>query len=461
MRWILPFVLLAVFFLLVRRQIFTWPYYYDEADYMYAVSLGWRANFTDTPSQSLSDYVRAGLRKGQDASQRGDLSHAIRRADDVNFYRHWHGPLYFYWLLGLAPFHLNEQATRSWSYAFPVLTFLLIYAGCLWLLPGREGLAAGVLSGAFYLWSYATVRTNEVAPHQLFVLCYIVALLFLIKWRNTGAARYWYAAVAAAACAFSTLEVAFVLVVVLLVCAALETKLTDWRFMRRSVLLFAGAVSLLWPGAMLKLSFLKAYLFMAYLAIARSSPWGHVSLLETWRLRLINSPMDWLLIAAAILLYFRFCDSGARRLLFPVLLYACLMFLMVLRVATDTPRYLLPFLPAFQLFAGLAFASTTKAWKPIPQAAAAMALCLLAFWNTASQTAAHPILPAPQLGSELAKLRGRHLEGKKILAPQDELPMIHYYFPAANLWGYVDADEKAAWLARERFDAVLQAPGSE
>jgi hypothetical protein len=59
------------------------------------------------------------------------------------------------------------------------------------------------------------------------------------------------------------------------------------------------------------------------------------------------------------------------------------------------------------------------------------------------------------------KLGERHPEGKKLLVPQDDLPMIHYYFPGANLWGYVDEQEKTAWLTRERFDVVLQASGSE
>lgn len=449
MKWIAPIVLLFVFFLLARRQVFTWPYYYDEADYMYAVSLGFDANFVDKPSQSLAEYVRAGW----GTARRSDLSREIRREGDVNFYRHWHGPLYFYWLLALTPFHLDEPATRSWSYVFPVLTFLFIYFGCIWLAPGREGFLAGVLGGAFYLWSYATVRTNEIAPHALFVLCYVAALIFLMKWRATGMARYGYASVVASACAFCTLEVAFVLVAVLLACAG------KWR--GKAVALFAGAVLLLWPGAALRLSFVKAYLFMAFLAFNRSSPWGRVSLVETWRLRFTESPVEWLCAAAAMVAYFRFCDSATRRRLFPVLLYACVMFLVVLRVATDTPRYLLPFLPAFHLFAGFVFASILKNRKAWFQASAAGAVCLLTLWNTTSQIRAHPILPAPQLRARLASLREQHIDGKKLLVPQGDLPMIHYYFAGADLCGYVDEREKRAWLDRERFDAVLQAPGSE
>jgi hypothetical protein len=72
-------VLLGVFALFARRQIFTWPYYYDEADYMYVTSLGWRANYTGAPAQPLSDYIRVGLRRGEDPSERAALSEQIRR----------------------------------------------------------------------------------------------------------------------------------------------------------------------------------------------------------------------------------------------------------------------------------------------------------------------------------------------------------------------------------------------
>jgi hypothetical protein len=447
--------LLAVFLLFARQQVFTWPYYYDEADYMYAASLGWRANYTDTPSQPLVDFMRVGLRTGTDASERAALSVQTRATNDVNFYRHWHGPLYYYWLLALAPLNLDERTTRSLSYVFPVLTFLAIYFGSLWLSPGGEGHLAAILGGAFCLWSYPTTLTNEIAPHELFVLFYVAALILLMKWRITGAPRYWYGAVIFSACAFCTLEVAFVLVLVMLTCAALDGRATDWRWIGMSTALFAGSVLLLWPAAILKLSFLKAYLFMAFLAVFRKSPWGHITFFDTWRLRFGQSPGEWLLLAIAVVFYFGFCDSATRRLLMPVLLFASLMLIVLLRVTTETPRYMLPFLPALQLAAGFIFASILKNAKPVMRNACAVAICLVLLWNTAAQVRAHPIRPAPRLGAILASLRNQELTNKKVLAPQDDLPMIHYYLPGIVLSGYVSDQERSALLARERFDAVL------
>jgi hypothetical protein len=439
--------MLGIFAFLTRGQIFSWPYYYDEADYMFATSLGWRANWTDHPSESLIDTIRIGLRDGRDSSKRARLSEESRIASDMNFYRHWHGPFYFYWLRALALLHLDEQATRAASYVIPMVTALFIYFGSLWLLPASEGPLAAIMSAAFYLWSYTTVFTNEIAPHQLFVLCTIASLLFLMKWRATGAMFFWHGAVVAAACAFCTLEVALVLLVVLLACGP--------RRAISSAFLFLGAVLVLWPSALVKLSFLKAYLFMAYLALFRKSAWGEIGFLETWRLRFAQSPAEWILLVIAAVLYFRFCDSATRRWLAPVVLYGVAMLIVLLRVNSETPRYMLPFLAAFQLAAGFTFASVLKNWKPAPRYVAAAAICALLLCNTSAQIRAHPIAPAPRLAGVLASVRAEKLEGRKLLAPQNDVPMIHYYVPGIVLSGYVDERERVELLSRSDFDAVL------
>ena len=454
MKHILGFAaIFAVFVFFARREVFTWPYYYDEADYMFAASLGW-ANYTDQASQSLSDYIRTGVNDGGDPARRSILSARSRGGADPNFYRHWHGPLYFYWLSALAPLHLDEPATRSLSYIFPALTALVIYFGSLWLFPAGVGGLAAVLSSAFYLWSYATVFSNEIAPHQLFVLCAVTALIFLMKWRATGEPRAWYGAVIASACAFCTLEVAFVLVAVIAVCGFTQTA-NDRHRIGKSILAFLATVLFLWPAALLKFSFAKAYLFMAYLALMRKSPWGDGGVFETWKLRLMQSPWEWLLLGLAVILYLRFCDSALRKMLLPVMLYGVLMLVVLLRVNSETPRYMLPFLPAFQIGAGIIFASVLKNRKPALRFAAAAAILCLLFWNTYSQLRAHPILPAPRLAEVIARVRDQKLESHRLLAPQNDLPMIHYYLPGVMVSGYASERERAVMLAQDNFDAVL------
>ena len=45
------------------------PYRYDEADYMYAVSQGLAANYTDSPTMPLVEFLKTGLSHGKGAGQ--------------------------------------------------------------------------------------------------------------------------------------------------------------------------------------------------------------------------------------------------------------------------------------------------------------------------------------------------------------------------------------------------------
>src|ERR1700677_756218 len=78
-------VLLALFLLLITRNVSSEPYVYDEADYMYAASLGFAANWSDTPSIPISDFVRAGLGHGRNGrpDTQMTLSEGIRSGSDV------------------------------------------------------------------------------------------------------------------------------------------------------------------------------------------------------------------------------------------------------------------------------------------------------------------------------------------------------------------------------------------
>src|ERR1700678_1938748 len=98
-------LLLALFLLLVTRNVSREPYVYDEADYMYAASLGLVANWSDTPSMPIGDFVHAGL----DGDGRKALSERIRGGNDVLFYRHFHGPLFHYLLMTVSRIGLSEH----------------------------------------------------------------------------------------------------------------------------------------------------------------------------------------------------------------------------------------------------------------------------------------------------------------------------------------------------------------
>src|SRR5258708_20896918 len=132
-----------------------------------------------------------------------------------------------------------------------------------------------------------------LAPHEMFVLSVVAALLVLARMMQTGERKHWYTAVVLAAAAFCILEVAFALIATLLICghATRDRLKADLRFAAVSAGTFVVAVVLIWPGAIFKLSFAKASLFMAYLAVFRKAAWGSdISVLGTWSLLSVTSP---------------------------------------------------------------------------------------------------------------------------------------------------------------------------
>jgi hypothetical protein len=104
------------------------------------------------------------------------------------------------------------------------------------------------------------------------------------------------------ALAFCTLEVAFVLILTIAICGFIErgTFSADLRFVAKSLALFLATVLAVWPAAILRLSFVKAYAVMAYLALMRESPWGHAGFIETWRARIFRVTVEWSLIVIAV-----------------------------------------------------------------------------------------------------------------------------------------------------------------
>ncbi len=425
-------ILFGGFFVLARGNTDYGPYGYDEADYMFAASRGVTANLFDSPTLPLPRFLQMGLHQGS----RAEMSESIRNANDMVFYRHWHGPLYSDWLQITSRFASSEPAMRAWTYAFPVLAGLLIY------------FAAGFLGAALFLWSYPVVASTELAPHQLFALCSLATLFLLAKLLETGERRFWYAAVFTTALAFCTLEVAFVLIITVMVCGHLvrDQLHADLLFGAKSVGLFAGTVLVIWPAAWLKLSFIKAYLFMAYLAVFRKGAWGpNITLWDTWWGRFSTSPVQWLLIAVAVVLLIR----TRQRTIIPFALFAVLMIGATFRVNSQFPRYTLTFFPALIVLAAMAL----QKWRMVAIGAIAAAAFVSAYVEIVPRRQPHD----PTLYALVNFIRDHQLGDKHLLVPQSAIPQIHYYFPATSLKGYPDEMAIPRDLRQMGVDGVIYA----
>ncbi|HLK20395.1 MAG TPA: hypothetical protein VKT81_15675 [Bryobacteraceae bacterium] len=431
-------ILVAALLLLMIRNVAPDPYVYDEADYMYAASLGFAANYTDSPTLPLSEFVRTGLERGRVTTEHQSLSEQIRASDDIVFYRHWHGPLYLDLLLPVSRLGLSERQTRTAMLAVPALTLVILYCGCLWLMRGRVGTFAALIAAALFLSSSAATDSTELAPHQLFALLSVVFLFLLLKFLDTKLRIYWFGSVIAAGLAFCTLEVAFVLIGTLAVCAYVGRRplQIDLRLIGTSLGLFAGTVLIVWPAAIYKLSFVKAYLFMAYLGLFRKSPWGNEAIFDVWRHRVLDSPLEWFAVAFSLILFFR--KSGGRPA-YPALVSVLLMLATTARVVTSSTRYSLLFMPALDIFAALTLAPWLAASRGRTVFAAALVSCgLLGMDEYREFTRSHDQDPRPP--AVLTAIREHRLENETLAVPQEELPMIHFYFPRMHLRGYDTPD---------------------
>src|ERR1700689_3483413 len=86
------------------------PFFYDEADYMYAGTRGFAANYLDRGSMGMTGYFEKGFALLHDKSQRQSLSQLIRNSGALDFYRHFHGPVYAYWIAGAQSMGVREEA---------------------------------------------------------------------------------------------------------------------------------------------------------------------------------------------------------------------------------------------------------------------------------------------------------------------------------------------------------------
>lgn len=438
-------------------------YSFDESDYLFSCERGMLAHWLDRPSLSLAEFAAAGW-KNRQPENRKVLSELVRSGGYIDFYRHWHGPLYYYWLAAVSfPLRADEQAARQSTLFFHGLTFCVMW----WGVRRLRGVLAAVLCSGAYLISYTNVNTaSQLAPHALFVLLFVIALLALAFLRQSGERKWWYVAVVATALAFATLEVALVLVATLMATCWLERdgafagwRRAEWmRFALRSVGLFVAVALVVWPAGIYKLNFLKGYAMMAFLSVFRKAAWGTVTVAETWVARVAGSPVEWIWMGLGLAagLWWMLRGNPRGRILAPMAVYGALMLAVLFKVATDEPRYQAPFMACLQMLGGLVLADGLSRFsKPAQWGAAAAALLLLAVNAWPAYDANRP-KPESPWRTAIAGMAGRDLEGKTVLIPQRVMPVFRYYLRQVRWRTYVEGEDSAQALSRilEREPAV-------
>jgi hypothetical protein len=448
----------AGFLLLTWHSISLGPYIYDEADYLTAASRGVAANAFETGSVPVAKLVKIAVKRRRES---GSLSTWVRNSNDVSFYRHWHGPLFFYYLMLVDKVSGSEFGHRAAMMLFPLLTLGVVWFGGLRIFPERMKYGGAAITTALVIWNFAATRSSEIAPHQLYAFTAVTSLMLLSLAILKEDRRSWYLSVAFAALAFLTLEIAFTLAITLLIVAWIERRALGMNraMLAKSVALFLGIVFVLWPASVLRFSFLKAYFSLAYISVLRK-PWGDTTLADSWLMRLGHSPVQWGLTALAIILFFARPKLPVRRLALPFLLGGGVTLAVMARVANDTSRYDLPYAQAFAFFTGLVLTAVLYDFKPLARYGALAGIaagCLATTWLAMQST--REIEPSP-VTQVLEAVRQDGLCSARILAPQDLVPVLHYYFPETRLRAYREDEPTPEDLGAAVYDAVIQ-PGDQ
>lgn len=361
-------LLLAVFLGAFRGVVPADRFYYDEADYLYAASLGLTANYWDAGVISLTLFVQKGVSEGLDPEKRRSLSEFIRKQQDISFYRHFHGPLYFYWLALLRPWLATERAVRWATLGFILATAMVVYFGGISLTGGQDW-RAWTVPAALVLFSPTLINSGvQVTPHNLFVLLSFINLWLLVKFLDSGQRSYWYLAVGFLALSWLTIEYALVNLGVMVLALVWQRHflfpggtLREWPgFLLKSLAWFLVVIGLLWPGGILKLTILKNYLFHFYYVAVReyaANSFGHL-----WWSRFWESPLQFIFIAVFLGYYVRACILKKQkwRPLLPLLLYSAVIFLYTLKNRSLNQTYIASLLPPLLLVSGLGFVSWLK-----------------------------------------------------------------------------------------------------
>jgi len=346
-------------------------YSYDEADYMYAVKQGFFVNYLDKTSIPIVDFIAIGMEKGKNSSERATLSEYIRNSNDINFYRHYHGPAYYYYIIFASLFgRYNEYATRYTS------SFILLLASIL-TIPlflklesnGFESLIGSLLVSLLICCNKAGIMaTTQISPHGIYLLFTLISLILLCLWLKTGLRKYYFFSILFSALGFLSIEYAILLLITQIVTFIIWArdpcieKQTIMEYIFYSIVLFSTTIFLLWPGGVIKLGIIRNYIFFAYYGLIRSNEYGNAGFFEAWLIRFQTFLLEWILIITSSIIIF--VKTKKLGYLFPILIYSTLMIFTTIKNSSTIPTYYSSLLLPLLLLVGVAFSYLLRQIHP-------------------------------------------------------------------------------------------------
>lgn len=445
-----------LFLLLFHQTASSARFQYDEADYMTAARMGFLENYLERSSMSLPAFLEIGLQALSKKIDRTELSEYIRHHDDVSFYRHFHGSLYFHWLTLMARVSTHESWLRATGLTFHLLTFGTIFAGVLALF-GSEARPAAWVASLLYLFSVTNIRTSLIiSAHPMYVWVAVLTLFIIARFLVTGRSEHLLFSIACATVGLCVLEFGVLLFVTLAAVMLLLRRQLQARnpslhlgpALWKGTLLFLSLCALLWPAGLFKLSMLKAYLAMPYLMFFRRDSFGMADFVELWSQRLSQSPLEYLiLILCSLAAVIALRSPILRTVLLPFALYVG--FILMLTAKSDTDRYMASAFPALYVMAGVALANWAR---PMPQAARAtiFATASLALLLNATHQVPPPVAEARTEDRDTVDfVRSNFHRLHAVLVPAPWVPTIQYYVPELIVRSYpADVEGDAEYIRR-------------
>lgn len=441
------------------------PYNYDEADYMYAAQKGLIANYLDANAIPIQTFIESGLNMGNDKTKRTDLSELIRNSDDITFYRHYHGPLYFYWLNVL---HFigckDENSFRAGTLALLALTGFVL----LWAVSKQRGITIfGLCLPIILLFgSEINIDTSAfITPHALYVAASLAAVAMLSHFFVTNKKSDWYKALTLLGLAFLSIEYAVLVALTFLLCLVIERKsvfpLQEFkvyaRFAGQALLVLLLTIGVFWLGGIVKLTLVKNYIFFAYFTFVRGGEYGNGNFIDVWLNRFSASPVLFIIVILTLIYFVVKCKEN--RHLLPFVIYPALVFLTSIRNTSPLPTYVSSILPPIFVLSGVAF-SQIFAGKKYQYPSIAILLIIGGL-----EISLLPTLGANNRRDEntnqvlINYLNQLPASDSSMLVPRLYLPTLHFYFPDKHWSAYReefdDINTVRLTLARKKVNGFL------
>ncbi|HTA46652.1 MAG TPA: glycosyltransferase family 39 protein [Bryobacteraceae bacterium] len=436
------------------------PYFYDEADYMYAGTRGFINNYLDRPSLSTVEFVREGLRLTHDRSQGSNMSKFIRTAGDITFYRHYHGPVYAYWIaLDQALGFHDESGFRGSGLLIHGLVAILIFVTFRIAMPEYAPAAALAAAVTFLMNRTALVAATNITQHVMFGLMAALSLLPLALFCRTGERRYWYWMSAAAGVAFATVETSFVLVAAVLFVLLLTAARIGWKpafqLLLRGTGVFLLAMLVVWPKGILTLGGLKGYIYLAYIAIVKKTftPLNPVAL---WSFKIRTYPEEFVIPFLALIAATIFWKKlAARQAAIPYLVYAWMFLGVTMVITAPYTYYHASLMMSCAVVTGIVFGEIWQSTAAKRVIASAVLVASLIAMDVRFHGEDAGLNTTPDARRDLMAWLKSEDHSKTFYVPYVLVPTLHFYMPEISTVGY-----DASWNP-ETLASAMAAPGAE